>query len=60
MSQGRLDSTGSVPTTTPQAKAGRTHGALSRPLDLVLPLRAQGDPGRRAGWQGLGQGTPCS
>lgn len=39
---------------------GRTHGALSRPLDLVLPLRAQGDPGRRAGWQGLGQGTPCS
>ena len=57
---GGLQHTGSAPTTAPQAKAGHTCSALSRPLALGLPLRAQGDPGPRAGWQGLGQGAPYS
>lgn len=34
-----------------------THlGSLSGPLDLLLPRRAQGMPGGRAGWQGQGCG----
>lgn len=41
---GGLQHTGSAPTTTPQAKPGHTCGALSRPLDLGLPLRVTQDP----------------